>query len=297
MDLSASPTDPLGGKRGTGRFVVILNRQSDWHKTTIRVRARRFHPQAGCCSKIAVSSDLDQSTQLSLRLRCPLFHASYAMDIFMPWASYLTHLYASQLLDMGLINTVSKLIPTAGLITGPMMLAAGLLGRIHEMPAAFMKANDGTGADKAEWAADLLGTTRTNVFILLGVCKVLALLDLWLLHVVQRVSNAKALRSQQPRRPQPQSSEGQSAGRSGLPRWARETTHTQLRRSTAEADSSGAYPLSPHPRCLCGPADRTQAHVPVCRHNDGCAAASSRASYTGCFSMLLVGETTTGLQP
>tara|TARA_B100000795_G_scaffold134535_1_gene100470 strand:+ start:128 stop:514 length:387 start_codon:yes stop_codon:yes gene_type:complete len=102
---------------------------------------------------------------------------------------------------MGLINTVSKLIPTAGLITGPMMLAAGLLWRIDEMPAAFMKANDGTGADKAEWAADLLGTTRTNVFILLGVCKVLALLDLWLLHVVQRVSHAKALRSQQPRRP------------------------------------------------------------------------------------------------
>ena len=219
------------------------------------------------------------------------------MDMFMPWASYLTHLYASQLLDMGLINTVSKLIPTAGLITGPMMLAAGLLGRIDDAPAAFMKANDGNGADKAEWAADLLGTTRTNVFILLGVCKVLALLDLWLLHVVQRVSHAKALRSQQPRRPQPQSSEGQSGGRSGLPRWARETTHTQLRRSTAEADSSGAYPLSPHPRCLCGPADRTQAHVPVCRHNDGCAAASSRASYTGCFSMLLVGETTTGLQP
>ena len=123
------------------------------------------------------------------------------MDIFMPWASYLTHLYASQLLDMGLINTVSKLIPTAGLITGPMMLAVGLLGRIDDAPAAFMKANDGNGADKAEWAADLLGTTRTNVFILLGVCKVLALLDLWLLHVVQRVSHAKALRSQQPRRP------------------------------------------------------------------------------------------------
>ena len=32
LDLSASPTDPLGGRRGTGRFVVILNRQSDWHK-------------------------------------------------------------------------------------------------------------------------------------------------------------------------------------------------------------------------------------------------------------------------
>lgn len=211
---------------------------------------------------------------------------------------------ASQLLDMGLINTVSKLIPTAGLNTGPMMLAVGLLGRIDDAPAAFMKANDGNGADKAEWAADLLGTTRTNVFILLGVCKVLALLDLWLLHVVQRVSNAKALRSQQPRRPQPQSSEGQSAvAAQGCPAGP-ERRHTpsledQLQRRIVRG--SGRIALAPtHCRLIraaFGPADRTQAHVPVCRHNDGCAAASSRASYTGCFSMLLLGETTTGLQP
>ena len=48
---------------------------------------------------------------------------------------------------MGLLNTVSKTVMTFGLVTGPVMLAAGL-GLIEDCPAALIKGNGGTGADK-----------------------------------------------------------------------------------------------------------------------------------------------------
>ena len=48
---------------------------------------------------------------------------------------------------MGLLNTVSKTVMTFGLVTGPVMLAAGL-GLIEDCPAVLIKGNGGTGADK-----------------------------------------------------------------------------------------------------------------------------------------------------
>lgn len=88
---------------------------------------------------------------------------------------------------MGLVHTIPKLIMTAGLVTGPIMLAAGL-GLIDDVPGALIKANGGTGPDKAEWGAEFLGTTRAKVLILLGTCKFLAILDVWVLHVLPRLA-------------------------------------------------------------------------------------------------------------
>lgn len=85
---------------------------------------------------------------------------------------------------MGLLNIVSKVVMTAGLVSGPIMLAAGL-GLIDDVPAALIKANGGTGADKGDWGAAFLDTTRANVLILLGACKLLALLDLWVSNAAQ----------------------------------------------------------------------------------------------------------------
>ena len=72
---------------------------------------------------------------------------------------------------------------TMGCAAGPIMIAAGL-GLIEDCPAALIKANGGTGADKGQWGADFLGTTRANVLILCGVCKTATILDVWFAHVV-----------------------------------------------------------------------------------------------------------------
>jgi hypothetical protein len=145
---------------------------------------------------------------------------------------------------MGILNTITKTVMTLGLVTAPIMLAAGL-GFIEDCPAALIKGNGGTGADKAEWGAApgaggwpqtvisslakgaccgccttpkalavaalqrlwrgprchpatsakllqsgaaFLGTTRANVLILLGACKLLALLDLWVLNAMPRIT-------------------------------------------------------------------------------------------------------------
>jgi hypothetical protein len=53
---------------------------------------------------------------------------------------------------MGILNTITKTVMTLGLVTAPIMLAAGL-GFIEDCPAALIKGNGGTGADKAEWGA------------------------------------------------------------------------------------------------------------------------------------------------
>ena len=51
---------------------------------------------------------------------------------------------------MGIVNTTAKTVMTFGLISGPIMLAAGL-GLIDDCPAALIKGNGGTGADKGDW--------------------------------------------------------------------------------------------------------------------------------------------------
>lgn len=90
-------------------------------------------------------------------------------------------------ISMGLENMIPKVIMSMGCITGPIMLAAGL-GLIDDCPAALIKANGGTGADKGDWGATFLGTTRVNVLILCGVCKCLTILDVWVLNVVPRLA-------------------------------------------------------------------------------------------------------------
>ena len=52
--------------------------------------------------------------------------------------------------SMGVVNTITKTVMTIGLVSGPIMLAAGL-ALIEECPAALIKGNGGTGADKGDW--------------------------------------------------------------------------------------------------------------------------------------------------
>ena len=51
---------------------------------------------------------------------------------------------------MGIVNTAAKTVMTFGLVSGPIMLAAGL-GFIDDCPAPLIKGNGGTGADKGDW--------------------------------------------------------------------------------------------------------------------------------------------------
>ena len=53
---------------------------------------------------------------------------------------------------MGVVNNITKTVMTIGLVSGPIMLAAGL-ALIEDCPAALIKGNGGTGADKGDWGA------------------------------------------------------------------------------------------------------------------------------------------------
>ena len=65
------------------------------------------------------------------------------------------------------------------------MLAAGL--GLMECPDALCKVGGlETGVDKLAWAAEKIGTTSSNVLIGLGVCKLLGLLDIYLLQIMPR---------------------------------------------------------------------------------------------------------------
>lgn len=85
------------------------------------------------------------------------------------------------------VHTVPKMIMSMGMLSGPVMLAAGF-GLLDDCPAPLIKGNGGSGADKGDWGATFLGTSRNNVLILCGVCKVAAILDIWLLNVVPRLA-------------------------------------------------------------------------------------------------------------
>jgi len=88
---------------------------------------------------------------------------------------------------MGLLHTISKIIMSISMCTGLVYLAASF-GLIEALPPALNNANGGTGPDKTEWGAKLLGTTRSNFLILVGTCKLLAFVDVWLLNVVPRLA-------------------------------------------------------------------------------------------------------------
>ena len=49
-------------------------------------------------------------------------------------------------------------------------------------------ARGGTGADKPQWAADFFGGTKLGWLTFLGVCKMAALLDLWVTNIIPRVA-------------------------------------------------------------------------------------------------------------
>jgi hypothetical protein len=76
------------------------------------------------------------------------------------------------------------LMPMA--VTGALLVAAGL--GLIEPPAPLVRANEGEGVDKYEWAADLYGVPRATMLIVTGTCKVLAITDIWLLQLVPRLA-------------------------------------------------------------------------------------------------------------
>ena len=83
-------------------------------------------------------------------------------------------------------HPITKITSTIPLLSGPIMLAAGL-GKM-KCPPMLCNAQQGKGIDKLAWAAELSGIPRETIMIILGVCKLLALLDVWLLHIMPRVT-------------------------------------------------------------------------------------------------------------
>jgi hypothetical protein len=85
-----------------------------------------------------------------------------------------------------MLHSITKVVMTLGLLSGPVLLLAGL-GMI-EAPAPLIRANGGTGPDKGDWGAIFFATTRANVLILCGAAKVLALADVWILKTVPQIA-------------------------------------------------------------------------------------------------------------
>ena len=83
---------------------------------------------------------------------------------------------------MPLLHTITKIVATLPLLTGPLMLAAGL--GVVELPPALARANGGSGLDKFMWAEDFYGVPKPHLLSAVGICKILALLDIWLLRIV-----------------------------------------------------------------------------------------------------------------
>ena len=88
---------------------------------------------------------------------------------------------------MGLLHLIPKLIASMACATAPIMLLYGV-GALEDVPAQMIKANGGTGPDKGDWGADFFGVDRRNLLLGIGVCKLLALLDIWLIHLVPRLA-------------------------------------------------------------------------------------------------------------
>ena len=87
---------------------------------------------------------------------------------------------------MGVMQTIMKFFMFVPLMTGPIMIACGL--DLMECPAMLCKANSGTGPDKFEWAAGFSGLPVSTLLIGVGVCKVLAILDIYFFNVVPQLA-------------------------------------------------------------------------------------------------------------
>ena len=96
---------------------------------------------------------------------------------------------------MPLASFIFKVLASVGLMTGPLMVALGL-GLIDSLPAELTRADNGKGANKFDWAAARfnsekplgpdLSVTTPQVFLFIGICKCLVILDIWVLHVMPR---------------------------------------------------------------------------------------------------------------
>lgn len=88
---------------------------------------------------------------------------------------------------MPFIHTVPKVMVSLAMVSGPIMIAAAF-GHM-ECPSQLIKAGGvPTGTDKASWGASFFGTSRENILLFCGLCKVLAALDIWVLHVMPRLA-------------------------------------------------------------------------------------------------------------
>ena len=86
---------------------------------------------------------------------------------------------------MGLSHTIPKLLMSGALATGPIMFAYGCR-LLDDVPSALIKANGGTGPDKGDWSATYFGTTREMLLLCIGICKMAAFADIWLLHIMPK---------------------------------------------------------------------------------------------------------------
>ena len=80
----------------------------------------------------------------------------------------------------------TKLFTFIPLMTGGIMLASGL--GFMECPDPLCKADGGVGPDKFEWASSASGYPASNILMLVGVCKLLAVIDIYLLNIIPRAA-------------------------------------------------------------------------------------------------------------
>ena len=88
--------------------------------------------------------------------------------------------------DHRMSHLVSKGLTFLSLLAAPVMLAAA--AGLIECPASMCLAQGGTGINKFAWAGEKAGIEPPMVLLLVGVCKLLALLDIFILKLMPKAT-------------------------------------------------------------------------------------------------------------
>ena len=87
---------------------------------------------------------------------------------------------------MSMSHTVLKIFLLLPLISAPVMIASGI--GVMQCPDMLCKANGGTGPDKFDWASKISGVPAATLLILVGVCKLAAIVDIYFTKIMPKVA-------------------------------------------------------------------------------------------------------------
>lgn len=89
---------------------------------------------------------------------------------------------------MGMLHTALKVFMVFPLMSAPIMILAGL--GLMECPAMLCNANGGSGPNKFDWASGVSDVDASSLLILVGVCKLAAILDIYVLNIIPMIALA-----------------------------------------------------------------------------------------------------------